>query len=58
MDSIKLVGPNQQNQIGLIGIFSTYFVINCTIIDNFVPCAISKKNRGSAGFNIKLAEPI
>jgi len=44
--SIKLAGPNQQNQIGLIGIFSfvlTHFVLNCTINDNFVPCAISKK---------------
>jgi len=54
--SLKLAGPNQQNQIRLIGIFSIHFKLNCTIIDNFVLCAISKKNRGDA--NIKLIGPI
>lgn len=40
LSSIKLAGPNQQNQIE---IFSTYFVLNYIINDNFVLCAISKK---------------
>jgi len=31
----KLAGPNQQNQIGPIAIFSIYFVLNCTINDNY-----------------------
>jgi len=39
--SIKLAAPSQQNQIGYVKIFSTYFVLNCTI--NFVLYTISKK---------------
>jgi len=38
-----LAGLNQQNQIRPTGIFSTHFVLNCTINDNFAPFAISKK---------------
>jgi len=41
--SINLAESNQQNQTRYVGIFSTYFVSTCTIKNNFVLCAISKK---------------
>ena len=38
--STKLAGPNQQNQVRDIGLFSTHFVLICTVNNNFVPRAI------------------
>ena len=44
---IKPAESNQQNQIGFIGIFSTHFVLNCTINDNFILCHF-EKNYGAS----------
>jgi len=40
--SINLAGLSQQNQINLLEYLVFYFILNCTIKDNFVLCAISK----------------
>jgi len=45
---IKPTGSNQQNQIGLIGIFSTHFVLNSTINDNFILCHFEKNYGGAS----------
>jgi len=44
LSSIKLAGPNQQNQIEPIGIFNTHFVLNFVLLMIILyRVAISKK---------------
>jgi len=43
--SLKLAGPNKQNQTGSIQLFSTQFVLICIIIKNCVLRAVLKKKK-------------